>query len=145
MSDSVTIKVDGLGELYREIRKRGEEAQRALENAVTATALDIRRDVIQRHKKGPKTGIVYRRGKREHQSSAEGEAPAVERGALMSSVYFKQDTKSSATVGSRLAYAYYLEFGTQNIEPRPSWVPAVEAMRPKLKKRAEDILRRFAR
>jgi phage gpG-like protein len=145
MTDSVTIKVDGLQELAAEIRKRGAEAQDALARAVTATALDIRRDVIRRHKKGPKTGRVYRRGKREHQASAPGEAPAVDRGALMSSIYFTQTNRMSATVGSRLAYAYWLEFGSQAVDARPSWIPATEKFRPKLKARAETILRRFAR
>jgi hypothetical protein len=45
-------------------------------------------------------------------------------------------------IGSRLAYAYYLEFGTMRIAPRPSWMPAVEANREKFNRLIEEGLRR---
>lgn len=77
-----------------------------------------------------------------HQSSAPGEAPATDTGRLANSILFKQETKLSATVSSQLIYASYLEFGTRKIAPRPSWVPATEAIRPKFRKRLEDALRK---
>ena len=79
-----------------------------------------------------------------HKSSAAGEAPASDTGTLASSTYFTQSGKLSATVGSRLAYAYWLETGTTKIKPRPSWTPAVEAAAPKLQKRIEDAIRKAA-
>ena len=78
-----------------------------------------------------------------HQASSPGEAPATDTGGLITSVYFKKDG-TAAIAGSRLAYAYYLEFGTQKIAPRPSWTPAAEAVQPKFIKRIEDALRRAA-
>jgi hypothetical protein len=69
-----------------------------------------------------------------HTSSAPGEAPATDTGLLDSSIYFDQKTKLSAEIGSRLPYAYYLEFGTQKIAARPSWVPAVEKHRATLQR-----------
>ena len=80
-----------------------------------------------------------------HKSSAAGEAPATDTGVLASSVYFTQSSKLSATVGSRLAYAYWLENGTTKIKPRPSWTPAVEAAAPKLQKRIETAIRKAAK
>ena len=145
MSDSVTIKVDGRTTLAKALKKLGADAQKDFERLVTKTALDIRRDVIKRYKSGPKTGAITMRGKREHQASAPGEAPAVDRGTLLSSLYFEQPTPKSATIGTRLAYGFYLEFGAKYIEKRPAWLPAAEASRPKFTKALEEIIRRHAR
>jgi phage gpG-like protein len=110
-----------------------------IDNAVVATALEVVTDVKKRISRGPKTGKTYGN----HQASAAGEAPATDTGVLASSIYFDKGTGPSATVGSRLAYAAYLEFGTAHIKPRPSWTPAVELARPKLTARVEKaILRR---
>ena len=112
---------------------------------MTATALEVRRDVIKRHKQGPKTGRMYRRGSRNHQASAPGEAPAIDTGTLVSSVYFTQPKRHEAVVGSRLAYAFWLEFGSQVTDARPSWLPAVEKARPQFTAKANAILRKFGR
>ena len=69
-----------------------------------------------------------------HQASAPGEAPASDTGTLVSSIYFEQNTPYQTTIGSRLAYAEWLEFGTRKIAPRPAWVPAVEKHRATLQK-----------
>ena len=145
MKDNVTISLDGMPDLAKALKKLGADAEKDFERLVTKTALDIRRDVIKRYKSGPKTGAITMRGKREHQASAPGEAPAVDRGTLMSSLYFEQPTPKSATIGTRLAYGFYLEFGSKHIAKRPAWVPAAEAQRPKFSKALEEILRRHAR
>lgn len=161
---TITIEVDGLQDVNAALRKYGRDAEAGLSKAVTATALDIQRDVKKRIQRGPKTGAVYDSifrmingrpvpvGPREgnnlsptHQASAPGEAPASDTGGLAKSVDFRQETKLSATIGSRLAYAYYLEFGTARIAPRPSWVPATEAAKPKLRARVEKALTEAAK
>lgn len=142
---TITIEVDGLQAVNEALRKYGKEAEAGLSKAVTATALEINTDVKKRIQRGPKTGRVYTRGEIEHQASAPGEAPATDTGTLASSVYFERETKLSATIGSRLAYAYYLEFGTARIAMRPSWVPATEAAKPKLRARIEKALTEAAK
>lgn len=142
---TITIEVDGLQDVNAALRKYGKDAEAGLAKAVTATALEINTDVKKRIQRGPKTGRIYTRGEIEHQASAPGEAPATDTGTLASSVYFERETKLSATIGSRLAYAYYLEFGTARIAPRPSWVPATEAAKPKLRARVEKALTEAAK
>lgn len=142
---TITIEVDGLQDVNAALRKYGRDAEAGLSKAVTATALEINTDVKKRIQRGPKTGRIYTRGEIEHQASAPGEAPATDTGVLASSLYFEQSTKLSATIGSRLAYAYYLEFGTARIAPRPSWVPATEAAKPKLRARVEKALTEAAK
>lgn len=144
---SITIEIEGLDDVARMIKQIGAKAEAEVAKAVTTTALEVNTNVKKLIQRGPKTGRVYERGSGRnlsatHQASAPGEAPATDTGALVSSVYFQQDDKLSATVGSRLAYAYYLEFGTARMAARPSWLPATEAAAPKLAKRITDGLAR---
>ena len=85
----------------------------------------------------PKTGRKYQRGTVVHQASAPGQAPATDTGFLVSSIYNEDRGYLSKAIGSRLPYAFYLEFGTRKIASRPSWVPAVERAIPKMLKRVQ--------
>lgn len=144
MNDA-TINVEGLDALQRDFSRMSAEVQRGLGNAVKATAIDIDAEVKKSIQRGAKTGNVYTRGNTTHQASAPGEAPATDTGGLVSSIYFKQPNPLSATVGSRLAYAYFLEFGTRKIKPRPAWIPAIEKLTPKFNTRVDTALRRATR
>jgi phage gpG-like protein len=140
----ITMEIQGLEQVKAEIRRIGKKAADGVSNAIKATGLEVISDVKKRIQRGPKSGITYTRGNITHTASAPGQAPATDTGVLASSVYFTQSAKYEATIGSRLAYAAYLEFGTTRIKPRPSWTPAVEAATPKLAKRIEDAIRKAA-
>lgn len=75
-----------------------------------------------------------------HTASAPGQAPASDTGTLVNSIYVDRDGVARMTVGSRLAYAAYLEFGTRKIAPRPAWVPAVEKARPEFEAQMRAII-----
>lgn len=137
---NITVTIEGIDKLKADLSRIGEKAEANVAKAVKAVAFMINADVKQAYQKGPKTGRIYQRGGVTHQASAPGEAPATDTGTLVSSVYFDQESKMSATVGSRLAYAHYLEFGTRNIAQRPAWVPATERARPKLAELIEKAL-----
>ena len=141
---TITISVD-TSQARAWFAKITPEIEKAISDAVNATALEAVGEVKKMIQRGPKTGKVYKRGKgqnlsREHQASAPGEAPATDTGRLVSSVYYEKTGPREATIGSRLAYAAFLEFGTQAIAPRPSWTPAAEKAQPKLKARVEKAL-----
>jgi hypothetical protein len=102
---------------------------------VNAAALESVNDVKKAIQGPPKTGNIYKRGTKTHQASRAGEAPATDTGFLVSSIYNEDRGYLSKAIGSRLDYAFYLEFGTRNIAARPSWVPAVERAIPKMLKR----------
>jgi len=140
----ITMEIEGLEQVKAEIRRIGKKAEDGVSRAVKATGLEVISDVKKRIQRGPKSGITYTRGNITHTASAPGQAPATDTGVLASSPYFEQPSPLSVTVGSRLAYAAYLEFGTTRIKPRPSWTPAVEAASPKLQKRIEDAIRKAA-
>ncbi len=72
---------------------------------------------------GKRSGRIYRRGKRIHQASAPGEAPAVDTGFLRTSIAaFNVKREGDDVIGQVAAhakYAIYLEKGTRKMKPRP--------------------------
>lgn len=142
--NTIKVEVAGLSEVRAALASFGVDIEKAVGQAVEATAIEIASDVKRSIQRGPKTGEIYRRGKGGkivHQASRAGEPPATDTGALVSSVYYISPSYSEAIVGSRLEYAEYLELGTKHIEKRPSWVPAVLKNAPRLQKRVERIIR----
>lgn len=131
----VNVEIKGLKEVQDAIRAYEEDISRQLGLIVNAAALESVNDVKKAIQGPPKTGRKYQRGTVVHQASAPGQAPATDTGFLVSSIYNEDRGYLSKAIGSRLPYAFYLEFGTRKIAPRPSWVPAVERAIPKMLKR----------
>lgn len=75
-----------------------------------------------------------------HRASAPGQAPASDTGTLTGSIYVERRGEYAVTVGSRLAYAAYLEFGTRKIAKRPAWIPAIEKNRPEFEAEINRII-----
>lgn len=140
----VTVQISGMDRVQTAIRQFGQDVQDQVTAAIEATALETMTNVRKAIQGPPKTGREYRRGKSGkivHRASAPGEAPATDTGALVSSTYFTKVDAFTAAIGSRLAYAFHLEFGTRNMAKRPSWVPAAEKAAPRLQKRIERVIR----
>jgi len=136
----VKIEIKGLKEVNAALQAYGKDLGNSLALIVDATALEAVTDVRKAIQGPPKTGVIYSRGKNndiKHQASKEGEAPATDTGALVSSIYNESRGTYSRAIGSRLDYAYYLELGTFKMKPRKSWLPAVERAIPKMLKRVE--------
>ena len=139
----VTMQLDGEAQLMAALRAYGEKADRHVGDAINATGLELRGDIVKAYQRGPATGRTYEKynPRRTHRASAKGEAPATDTGRLASSVNYRREGALSASVGSEIVYASILEFSGD----RPAWVPAVEAMRPKYIERLERALERAAR
>jgi hypothetical protein len=136
----VKVEIKGLKEVNAALQAYGKDLGNSLALIVDATALEAVTDVRKAIQGPPKTGREYARGVNKdkvHRASAPGEAPATDTGALVSSIYNENRGKYSRAIGSRLDYAYYLEFGTFKMAKRPSWIPAVERAIPKMLKRVE--------
>lgn len=141
---TVRITLEGSAELRVALRALGDEIAEAVSDAVVGTALELQTDVKQRIQSGPASGRVYQKynPRRTHQSSAPGEAPMSDTGRLASSITFDTEGPLTATVGSALVYASWLEYGTTQMAPRPFFTPAVEDIRPKFNKRLEAAIAR---
>lgn len=143
MGGSVNIQVNGIADVQAAIRAFGAQVEKGISDAINATALETLTDVRKAIQGPPKTGREYPRGKngnKIHRASAPGEAPATDTGALVSSTYFTKVDSFTAAIGSRLEYAFYLEFGTLRMAARPSWVPAAEKNAPRLEKRLRRVI-----
>ena len=141
----IEIKVQNTQAVADALRKYGKDAEREIEKSIDKMSLTVTSDVKRRIQRGPKTGRIYNRRGKQHRASAAGEAPATDTGTLVSSVYTSKINPLTIEVGSRLDYAYFLEFGTMRIDPRPSWQPSIEAARPRFDNWIEDALRKAAR
>jgi hypothetical protein len=137
----ITMSFENIEAVQEALRQYGERAASEIGRAVQATGLEVRSDIQRRILRGPKTGRVYLRGSVSHRASRAGEAPATDTGTLASSISYRQIDVMTAEVESRLPYATFLEFGTVNMDARPSWTPAVEAASPNLQRRVADALR----
>jgi hypothetical protein len=136
----VKVEIKGLKEVNAALQAYGKDLGSSLALIVDATALEAVTDVRKAIQGPPKTGREYARGvnnDKVHRASAPGEAPATDSGGLVISIYNESRGKYSRAIGSRLDYAYYLEFGTFKMAKRPSWIPAVERAIPKMLKRVE--------
>lgn len=156
MSGGVTLQIVGAEDVAAWMDKYGEDVTREVAKIVARTAFKVERRVKKAIQGKPKTGTIYTRGpagrtaedgihrnlSREHQASGKGEAPATDTGFLVSSVYFKQTSKLSAEVGSRLAYAAALEWGTSRMDARPAWQPAVAAEMPDFERAVRDAMQK---
>lgn len=101
-----------------------------LSTLLTKTARDIESDVKLAMADG-KTGRFYDRpGGQIHIASAPGEAPAVDSGHLINTVYSKPAERVGrglqAEAGATDENAANLELGTSTIEPRPAFRPAFD-------------------
>lgn len=136
----VKVEIRGLKEVNAALQAYGKDLGNSLALIVNAAAIEAVTDVRKAIQGPPKTGREYARGKNKdiiHRASAPGEAPATDTGGLVISIYNEDRGKYAKAIGSRLPYAYYLEFGTFKMDKRPSWIPAVERAIPKMLKRID--------
>lgn len=93
--------------------------QAALRGAMAGIAI-VEQKAVDFIVSGEKTGKIYRRRGVVHQASAPGEPPASDTGRLVGS---RETTLDAVNLGAKLAfhtdYAWRLEAGTLNMEPRP--------------------------
>lgn len=134
---TVRIALEGSKELQAALREASGDVRDAVSKEVVATAIRLRKDVVRSIQSGPANGAIRRNGSR---ASAPGQPPMSDTGRLASSIEFDQIGPLTATVGSRLAYAVYLEYGTRKMAARPFFRPAVERMRGEFVARLEAAI-----
>lgn len=141
---SVTIRLEGADALRAALSNMSDEVRAEVSKAVVGTAMELRADVIKRVQQGPASGRTYQKygPRRVHTASAPGQPPMSDTGLLASRIVFDREGDLTATVGSPLAYAVFLEYGTSRMAARPFFRPAVEDMRNKFQRRLERAIAR---
>ena len=134
----VSVEVPNLAALTPMVQSKVEEALAATAHSVE---FDIKAAMAE-----PKTGRLYRRGKRGkiiHQASAPGEAPAIDTTALAASIQTAKLSPLCYEVAAKGAeYAIHLEYGTHKMAARPFMRPALERAKPVLFELVSKALRR---
>lgn len=140
---SVNIRLEGSEAMQAALRKASAEVREAAAKAVVGTAIELRGDVVKSINRGPASGVTYQKinPKRTHRASAPGQPPMTDTGRLANSITFDRAGPLTATVGSNVIYALYLEYGTRRMAARPFMRPAVERIRPKFLERIEAAIR----
>lgn len=140
------LKVRGLEQLLGDLAKLDQDVQRGIDDAVNATGLELRADIVRRYQRGPATGRTYQKynPRRTHQASAPGQAPMTDTGRLAAGTVYNKVGFARVRVENCVKYARALEYGNTsgkgNIAPRPAWRPAIKKMRPIFRKRMERVL-----
>jgi HK97 gp10 family phage protein len=138
---TVTLRLEGSAELQAQLKGLRGDIRKAVSRAVVGTALELQGNVVKSvSKKG--TGITYQKKNpnRTHTASAPDQPPATDTGRLKNSIEFNALDDLTATVGSKLAYATYLEYGTSRMANRPFFRPAIEKIQPKYQERLEKAI-----
>lgn len=112
------IESASLTELNKKLRAINKELQDAVEkvdNVIVQELVSgvniIRNTIILEMQRGKKSGEEYRRGKKKHQASAPGEYPAVDRGALLTSIFYDiRESDWEVELGNIVGAAPYGKF-----------------------------------
>lgn len=127
----VQVQVHDLAIFQRLLNQWGQTKRRQLTQGLGEAALVVQAEARSLILRGPKTGKLYiRRGRIKHRASAPGEAPASDTGTLVRSIVINVDPiRLTASVGSNVLYAPYLELGTRRMKARPYLSRAFENKR----------------
>ena len=154
---SVTIRLEGSEQLQRELRRLSGDLRQAVADTVEAVAIELRADIVESVDRGPASGRTYthyfyttkngklaqgRKRAKPHTASAPGQPPMSDTGRLANSITLDRVGDLTASVGSALNYALWLEYGTSRMAARPFFRPAVERMRPKYIGKLEELIGR---
>jgi len=154
------MKITSKDTLIDKIQKLYPEAIARIKPVIIRMLILVHATAVKLIQRGPHTEYrKYRRRSIVHWSSAPGEPPASDTGALASSIQWHLAKNGlEGTVGTNLAYGRYLEYGallrgtgsgrnakgqyerTGILYPRPWLRPALLANRPKIVKAVEKVL-----
>ena len=113
---SVVIKDNQLPRLMAAAPNKADAALRVLANE----GLNKAKLLIH---ESPATGITYTRGTIQHTASSPGNAPRSDTGTLINSLNVQPAGTLRYEISDGVEYGVMLEFGTDNIEPRPFMGP----------------------
>lgn len=145
MSDKVSFSLN-VKETIAALERLDGDASEGLKRAALAGGMVIQAGMKRRITQGGKTGQLYSRGRKMHQASAPGEAPASDTGALANSIItqISQSTADYAEseTGPTMEYGGMLEYGTSRVKARPYGRPTLDEDADKIQAAMEAALER---
>lgn len=131
-------EVKGSRAVYTSLKVAGIDIDTAIDNAVRTTAFKVLDNAV-RSIQTESFGEAYKRGKKTHIASKEGDAPNTDTGRLVGSIQVQHNRGDKvAFVGTNLDYGYYLEVDKN----RPWLQPALDIEQPKLSERITEEVKK---
>jgi Mu-like prophage protein gpG len=112
-----------------------------IDRTLLEIAIIIEGVVKKKISRGARSGLGYVRGRKRAVRSAPGEPPKSDTGRLVGSIRHEHDFLS-ASVGSDVNYAGYLELGTSKMANRPYLVPSLEENNNLIERMIMDAIQR---
>lgn len=136
----ISASTTGGEQVIRNLQKYGDERERKVQAVIDLTAQLVRTDAIKSMQSSPASGRTYKRRSILHTASSSPNPPRVDQGDLVKSIKALVG-RLEAFVGTNQKYGPHLEFGTQNMEPRPWLFPAFERQRRNFVNRLREAMR----
>ena len=140
----IRADIIGLAKLKRSLRKINTANRSGVERAIAISAVQVQGDAQRSIQQGSRSGVIVTIGGKRHQRSAPGEPPKTDTGRLVSSIFVEFSNGGlSVDVGSDVAYAGHLEFGTKDekMGARPWLLPAFERNKDNIKDRVRKAIK----
>lgn len=102
------------------IRALFNESDKVIDDTADALAKEMKRRILTGAKSGRRYGS--------HTSSAPGQSPANDTGALVNSISVEKKNKNADVIIDK-DYAEFLELGTSKMRPRPFIIPSLQKVK----------------
>jgi len=137
---SISAKIDGVDELNKKLKALLKRTTKEVDEVLQFGAIEVHNVAKKNIAKGSRTGEIDPKTGR--QRSAEGEYPKTDSGELVSSIFWEK-RKGEWIVGSRALHAFWLEYGTSNMQPRPWLLVSLILVRPEINKQLTELAKRL--
>jgi HK97 gp10 family phage protein len=136
----ISASTTGGEQVIKNLQKYGNDKDKKVQEVIDLTAQLVRTDAIKSMQSSPASGRTYKRRSILHTASSSPNPPRVDQGDLVKSIKALVG-RLEAFVGTNQKYGPHLEFGTQNMEPRPWLFPAFERQRRNFVNRLREAMR----
>lgn len=135
------IKVEISGDVAEKLKTASSRVTDAVDGALLDAAILLEGIIKKKISRGGRSGNPYSVGGKSAQRSAPGEPPKSDTGRLVNSI---RHTHSflTATVGTEVNYAGYLEYGTSKMAARPYLEPTLEENEDTIEKMIIDAMQK---
>jgi HK97 gp10 family phage protein len=136
----ISASTTGGEQVIKNLQKYGNDKDKKVQEVIDLTAQLVRTDAIKSMQSSPASGRSYKRRSILHTASSSPNPPRVDQGDLVKSIKALVG-RLEAFVGTNQKYGPHLEFGTQNMKPRPWLFPAFERQRRNFVNRLREAMR----
>jgi len=140
----IGFKISGTKSFKKRLKKAEKSGASCISKALFKAANVVKNQAV-RDMHSISQGEIYRRGSVNHTASKPGDAPNVDTGTLVNSLFVAKVDQLTYKVGTNIDYGTHLEFGTRNMAARPWLKPAFNKTKEDQKKAYENTYEKCMR